>query len=365
MYDCVLIIRSQAALDSFSTHKATLGTEIGLTAGPYGAGAAVEAGKERAPVFSYVKSRGFYAGVELVGQVFVERFEENGLMYHWKGIKAGDIVSAVVGCVVRSRRTLWDCRWATSLHSTICLSLAPLSTADNQLSGKVKPPLEAVNLLAALRDAETGKAQAETGTGLDTIINSTLPSANGSQVDLQLEEGEVLKLPPTPDQTDGTEYQSDPETSKVRPASGLTSGFHDVNPSHPPKGLGLMPPPKHPSRTQSPIPVLPPRPPLAAQHSSQSHYSNAEEFPEQPPDHPPAFEDSPPGYEPGSEAAATFPAEKAASLGSVRADNGRDTTGMNDGERREWEEHWAREDEEALRQGLERSKLDDGAEPSG
>ena len=95
MYDCVLIIRSQAALDSFSTHKATLGTEIGLTAGPYGAGAAVEAGRERAPVFSYVKSRGFYAGVELVGQVFVERFDENGLMYHWKGIKAGDIVSTI------------------------------------------------------------------------------------------------------------------------------------------------------------------------------------------------------------------------------------------------------------------------------
>lgn len=95
MYDCVLIIRSQVALDSFSTHKATLGTEIGLTAGPYGAGAAVEAGRERAPVFSYVKSRGFYAGVELVGQVFVERFDENGLMYHWKGIKAGDIVSTI------------------------------------------------------------------------------------------------------------------------------------------------------------------------------------------------------------------------------------------------------------------------------
>jgi len=25
--------------------------------------------------------------------VFVERFDENGAMYHWKGIKAGDIVS--------------------------------------------------------------------------------------------------------------------------------------------------------------------------------------------------------------------------------------------------------------------------------
>ena len=93
VYDCVLVINSQAALDSFSTHKATLGAEIGVAAGPYGAGAAVEAGLEKAPVFSYVRSRGLYAGVELVGQVFVERFEENAAMYHWPGVKAGDIVS--------------------------------------------------------------------------------------------------------------------------------------------------------------------------------------------------------------------------------------------------------------------------------
>ena len=92
VYDCVLVINSQAALDSFSTHKATLGAEIGVAAGPYGAGAAVEAGLEKAPVFSYVKSRGLYAGVELVGQVFVERYDENAAMYHWPGVKAGDIV---------------------------------------------------------------------------------------------------------------------------------------------------------------------------------------------------------------------------------------------------------------------------------
>lgn len=93
MYDCVLVIRSQKALDSFATHKATLGAEIGVAAGPYGGGAAMETGIEKAPVFSYVRSRGMYAGVEVVGQVFVERFEENAAMYHWPGVKAGDIVS--------------------------------------------------------------------------------------------------------------------------------------------------------------------------------------------------------------------------------------------------------------------------------
>lgn len=96
MYDSVLVIRSQKALDSFATHKATLGAEIGVAAGPYGAGAAMEAGIEKAPVFSYVRSRGMYAGVEVVGQVFVERFEENAAMYHWPGVKAGEIVSFVL-----------------------------------------------------------------------------------------------------------------------------------------------------------------------------------------------------------------------------------------------------------------------------
>lgn len=92
IFDAILIIRTEAALKSFSSHKATLGTDIGygfgvcttlfiilyfyysVAAGPFGAGAAIEAGKERAPVLSYVKSRGFYAGVQLVGQVFIDRF---------------------------------------------------------------------------------------------------------------------------------------------------------------------------------------------------------------------------------------------------------------------------------------------------
>lgn len=95
VYDAVLIVNSQKALDSFKTHKATLGAELGVAAGPYGAGASVEAGMETAPIWSYVRSRGMYAGVEVVGQVFVERFDENAAMYHWPGVKAGDIVGLI------------------------------------------------------------------------------------------------------------------------------------------------------------------------------------------------------------------------------------------------------------------------------
>jgi lipid-binding SYLF domain-containing protein len=92
VYDAVLVLNSQKALDSFRTHKATIGLESAVAAGPYGAGAAVEAGMEKSPIWSYIKSQGMYAGVEVVGQVFVERFDENAAMYNWPGVKAGDIV---------------------------------------------------------------------------------------------------------------------------------------------------------------------------------------------------------------------------------------------------------------------------------
>lgn len=80
IFDAVLVIRTPAALKSFASHKATLGSDIGVAAGPFGAGAALEVGIEKAPVLSYVKSRGLYAGVQLVGQVFVDRFDENAKM---------------------------------------------------------------------------------------------------------------------------------------------------------------------------------------------------------------------------------------------------------------------------------------------
>jgi SH3 domain-containing YSC84-like protein 1 len=88
IYDAVLVIRSQAALQSFFSHKATLGSDIGVVAGPFGVGAAMEAGKEKAPVFSYIRSRGMFAGVQLVGQVFVDRY--GGWIEAWVHRRMGE-----------------------------------------------------------------------------------------------------------------------------------------------------------------------------------------------------------------------------------------------------------------------------------
>ncbi|KHN95527.1 DUF500 domain protein [Metarhizium album ARSEF 1941] len=141
IYDCVCVINSRQALAAFTNTRVSLGSDLAVVAGPYGAGAAVDFGtavqrsggetdkkgtasgsasgpvqaptaaaaaaaqgqhsnalppdagasgdsKRRSlsagtfkPVFSYVKSRGFYAGIQVDGTVVVERKDANAAFY--------------------------------------------------------------------------------------------------------------------------------------------------------------------------------------------------------------------------------------------------------------------------------------------
>lgn len=77
VFDVILLLNTEKAMQSFFTHKVTLGAETAVAAGPVGAGTSLEAGIDRAPIYSYVRSRGLYAGVEAMGQAFLSRFDEN------------------------------------------------------------------------------------------------------------------------------------------------------------------------------------------------------------------------------------------------------------------------------------------------
>ncbi|KAM5357867.1 hypothetical protein ACJZ2D_015837 [Fusarium nematophilum] len=130
IYDCVCVINSREALAAFTNTRVGLGSDLAVVAGPYGAGGAVEFGtamenrdgrkskepKEGEapaqppaqpaednqnlkpdsdkkshrrslsasafkPVFSYVKSRGFYAGIQIDGTIVVERKDANAAFY--------------------------------------------------------------------------------------------------------------------------------------------------------------------------------------------------------------------------------------------------------------------------------------------
>ncbi|KIW76284.1 hypothetical protein Z517_11030 [Fonsecaea pedrosoi CBS 271.37] len=83
IYDTVLVINTYEALGAFTKWRTTLGTEVGVAAGPVGIGGALdtELTKRQAPIWSYVKSRGLYAGVALEGNLVIERTDENARFY--------------------------------------------------------------------------------------------------------------------------------------------------------------------------------------------------------------------------------------------------------------------------------------------
>ncbi|GAA6056702.1 hypothetical protein JCM3770_006474 [Rhodotorula araucariae] len=161
LFDCILVLRTQEAVDSFASHKVTIGSEIAVAAGPYGGGTSIEVGVDRQPVLSYIKTRGLYAGVELVGQAFLYRFDEAERVYFWPGIEQKDI-----------------------------------------LSGRTRAPREAEVLFNAIDDAESGAAQKAHGE--ENEFEEWVGGWEDPAI-LDLQEGETLKLPPTPEQLERAE----------------------------------------------------------------------------------------------------------------------------------------------------------------
>ncbi|KAL8647861.1 MAG: hypothetical protein Q9210_005310 [Variospora velana] len=94
IYDCVVVINTDKAMEAFTKIRCTLGGEVSAVAGPVGAGAILETElhKRQAPVWTYLKSRGFYAGVQVDGTVIIERTDENERFYGER-IKVADILA--------------------------------------------------------------------------------------------------------------------------------------------------------------------------------------------------------------------------------------------------------------------------------
>lgn len=87
IYDSVCVLNTEDAVRAFTRPRLSLGGEIAVVAGPVGAGKGLEgalgAGK---PVWSYMKSRGFYAGVQADGTVIIQRPDANAAFYGEKKI---------------------------------------------------------------------------------------------------------------------------------------------------------------------------------------------------------------------------------------------------------------------------------------
>jgi lipid-binding SYLF domain-containing protein len=111
IYDCVLVINSPKALEAFKKLRVTLGAEVSVAAGPVGIGGILDSNvdlrKERdhTPVFTYMKSRGLYAGVQVDGTFIIERNDENA-KYYGERLGVNDILAGKVRHVPDSARPL-------------------------------------------------------------------------------------------------------------------------------------------------------------------------------------------------------------------------------------------------------------------
>lgn len=100
VYNAVLILNTDAAVQGFMSYKVTVGAEVAIAAGPLGYGMAAESGiktNERAPIFSYITTKGLYAGLSIVGQLFIHRPDENAIAYNMRDVKPKDIFEGRVG----------------------------------------------------------------------------------------------------------------------------------------------------------------------------------------------------------------------------------------------------------------------------
>lgn len=112
IYDCVVVINNRKALEAFTAVRATLGGEISAVAGPVGVGGVLENdGKWKQankPVFTYLKSRGFYAGVQVDGTIVIERSDENARFYDQPELRVADILAGKVRRVPPEVKTLME-----------------------------------------------------------------------------------------------------------------------------------------------------------------------------------------------------------------------------------------------------------------
>ena len=109
IYDCVVVINSERALEAFSKIRCTIGGEISAVAGPVGIGGVLETEvhKRQAPLWTYLKSRGFYAGVQVDGTIIIERSDENE-RYYGERIAVADILAGKAKHVPYTTKTLME-----------------------------------------------------------------------------------------------------------------------------------------------------------------------------------------------------------------------------------------------------------------
>ncbi|KAK5996019.1 SH3 domain-containing protein [Cladobotryum mycophilum] len=94
IYDCVCVLNTPEQVNGFANPRFSLGGEASIAVGPVGTGASVDAAVSKTvrPMWTYMKSRGLWAGVQIDGTIIVTRADANAVFYDQKGISAKKIL---------------------------------------------------------------------------------------------------------------------------------------------------------------------------------------------------------------------------------------------------------------------------------
>jgi len=262
IYDCVVVINKREALEAFTRVRVTIGGEISAVAGPIGVGGIVdtEVHKRQAPLYTYMKSRGFYAGVQADGTIVIERTDENARFYGER-ISCTQILAGNVKNIPESTRVLLEvCKAADGQHHNT-------GVMDN-LQGQPTPADLDIQEPSRL---PTQQEQTMYGFyGDDKIGNKAYPPQTSQQTSTsyppQTSQQSGTAYPPQTSQQSGTAYppQTNQQTGTVyytTPQTSNTSHYPN-QPTHVPVDYQYPPPPPGgpPPSGDEPPPYFPPPP---------------------------------------------------------------------------------------------------------
>ncbi len=131
--DLILVFKSQRALDGLSNGKITLGGDASIAAGPVGRQATASTDLQmQSEIYSYARSRGFFAGVSLQGGVLGMDHKANGAFYQGEASAARILTDTSIPAPVSARR----------FTDTLAAIAPPLQGAPNVRAASRDPDME-------------------------------------------------------------------------------------------------------------------------------------------------------------------------------------------------------------------------------
>jgi lipid-binding SYLF domain-containing protein len=103
--DLILVFKTQRALDGLSSGKITLGGDASVAAGPVGRQATASTDLQmQSEIYSYARSRGFFAGVSIEGGMLSMDRKANGQYYQGETSAAKILTDTTIPAPVSGRR---------------------------------------------------------------------------------------------------------------------------------------------------------------------------------------------------------------------------------------------------------------------